>query len=531
MICLLRIFLPIVFLIYPLITFAVPLQIIAVDPVLGPICQGPLGPGQCAAVQNYIQMQQQPVQFQLQVIGSQPGIGPICAGPLGPGPCAAIQQYLKMQQLNTAPASLPQTFNVINNVPNVGPICNSLNGPMPCNLVQQQALDQFHGVIPAPISTVNKSPQDLAIECARNYGLNTSAFIGCVGHQVILPKKQQQVLDCAVSNKTAEEFANCAAPELGISLSHDQEIAVNCAQRSGGDTVDFVTCAGDSWIAKNVKLPARERKLMACARDSEGSDDFLTCASNELGDGLSSEQRAIIKCAQESNGSKSNFLSCAGEGWIGKNLSNDQKAAIRCARDSSDTSDFATCSADYLLGENASKEQKVALRCAAEYGGDATQMASCAGANMFNLQLNPEQQIAVQCVVQTGGQPYAAAGCMATRLTARELVKCATDGFGGDDCFGDSNDLVGKNGWVARNMGQIAGGPNSVINNPDQIWGGSNSFLRNPNQIFGGSNSFIRNPVQIWGGSNSVFNNPGQLVPKPVQVGTVGDTRICIPWC
>lgn len=90
------------------------------------------------------------------------------------------------------------------------------------------------------------------------------------------------------------------------------------------------------------------------------------------------------------------------------------------------------------------------------------------------MNLNPEQQITVQCVVSTGGQPYAAAGCIATRLIALELVKCATEGFGGDGCFGDSNDLVGKDGWVGRTIGQVAGGPNSVINDPDQIWGGSN---------------------------------------------------------
>jgi hypothetical protein len=163
-----------------------------------------------------------------------------------------------------------------------------------------------------------------------------------------------------------------------------------------------------------------------------------------------------------------------------------------------------------------------------------TSMATCAGANMFNLQLNPEQQIAVQCVVSTGGQPYAAAGCIASRLTMRELTKCMTDGFGGKGCFGDTNDLFGREGWTARTLGQIAGGPNSIINNPGQIWGGDNSFVRNPGQIWGGDNSFVRNPSQFWGGNNSIFNNPSQLLPQPpppVQLGTIGGKRICLPWC
>ncbi|MGF9763994.1 hypothetical protein AAII07_53680 [Microvirga sp. 0TCS3.31] len=150
---------------------------------------------------------------------------------------------------------------------------------------------------------------------------------------------------------------------------------------------------------------------------------------------------------------------------------------------------------------------------------------------MFNLQLNPEQQIAVQCVVSTGGTPPAAAGCIASRLTARELTKCLTDGIGGRGCFGDTNDLVGRDGWLRRNLGQIAGGPNSIINNPGQIWGGDNSFVRNPSQIWGGDNSFVRNPSQLWGGNNSIFNNPGQLAPKPLQLGSIGGKRICLPWC
>jgi hypothetical protein len=74
---------------------------------------------------------------------------------------------------------------------------------------------------------------------------------------------------------------------------------------------------------------------------------------------------------------------------------------------------------------------------------------------MLNSQLNPEQQIAVQCVAEAGGQPYAAAVCTASRLTLRELRKCVTDGIGGHGCFGDSNDLVGRNGWTSRTFGNV----------------------------------------------------------------------------
>src|SRR5690606_12398097 len=151
---------------------------------------------------------------------------------------------------------------------------------------------------------------------------------------------------------------------------------------------------------------------------------------------------------------------CAGSGILGRQLTPDQQAVLKCAADTrGDLDQFAGCSGSRLFGGHLSKEQQVALQCAAESRGDATTMAACAGANMFNLQLNPEQQIVVQCVVSTGGQPHAAAGCIASRLTLRELTKCLTDGIGGKGCFGESNDLIGRNGWVARTMGQIVGGP------------------------------------------------------------------------
>jgi hypothetical protein len=182
-----------------------------------------------------------------------------------------------------------------------------------------------------------------------------------------------------------------------------------------------------------------------------------------------------------------------------------------------------------LLGADASKGQKIALECAAN--SDYTDMASCAGANLFNVNLNPEQEIAVQCIVSSGGQPYAAAGCMATRLTARELIKCLTDGYGGAGCFGDDNHITGKNSWTARTLRQVVEGPNSIISNPDQIWGGDNSFVKNPGQIWRGSNSIVYDPSKFWNRSNPVFYNLSQLVPKPATPGMIAGKRICVPWC
>jgi hypothetical protein len=478
-----------------------------------------------------------------------------------------------MYLLQTQKGGIPsQTANLRNikvvapGAGTIGPLCDGPLGQMPCTMVAQAGLDQLGGAIPSQgtfgLPPGITSSAQLARECAQRAGIDVAAFAGCAGQQVILPINQQAVLDCAVSSQDAPTFANCAAPKLGIALSDDQRVIAGCAMSSKGQANQFAACAGGKYLqqaltpdekailncAANANsdagafascsadrfLSRTEKAVVNCAVSNSDINSFALCAASDTGVKMSDDQRILAKCALQSKGDAGNFAGCAGSAFLGKNLSPDQQAVLNCAAKSGgDTSQFAACSASNLFGAHLSREQQVAVQCAAQSQGDPTGFATCAGANMFNLQLNPEQQIAVQCVVSTGGQPYAAAGCIASRLTARELTKCLTDGFGGRGCFGDNNDLVGKNGWVRRTMGQIAGGPNSVFNNPGQIWGGDNSFVRNPSQIFGGSNSFVRNPSQVWGGPNSVFNNPGQLLqdPRPVQLGTVGGKRICLPWC
>lgn len=547
-----------------------PLQPVSADAWGRPICDGPLGEGLCYDVQMYLAAQQiAQEEISLQQINNVAGVGPICVGPLGPGPCDGIRLYLLQSQVGLVQQRPfdPRKVEILNNTDRtVGPICEGPSGPMPCTLVAQIGIDKFAGQVPSPASfgiTANEdNAQKLAKDCANEAGLDVSAFAGCVGQDIILPEKVMDVLDCAVSSRVTSDFANCAAPSLGIDLPPLQKKIAGCAIQSGGDAVDFANCAGSD--ALNGMIDEDQRAILQCASVSNAdpvafvgcaSDRFLTqdkmevlqcaissadiasftsCASPHIGIKLSDDQRLLARCASSSNGDMGAFGTCAGSAFLGKTLGPTESAVLSCATNSSgNVESFASCSAPLILGTSLSREQKVALECAAQAQGNPDQFAACAGANMFNLQLNPEQQIAVQCVVSTGGQPYAAAGCIGSRLTARELTKCLTDGIGGRGCFGDNNDLVGKNGWLRRNLGDIAGGPNSIFHNPDQIWGGDNSFVRNPEQIFGGNNSFVRNPSQLWGGNNSIFNNPGQLLstPKPLQLGTIGGKRICLPWC
>ena len=128
------------------------------------------------------------------------------------------------------------------------------------------------------------------------------------------------------------------------------------------------------------------------------------------------------------------------------------------------------------------------------------------------------RRIAAECAVSLGGEPISFVGCTAGRLTVRELTKCYS-GKIGKDCFGPNNTLVkgvtnaskdltegpGENAEVVkamREIGKLAGGPNSVINNPKQLLGDPNSMLHNPGQIWGGESSFFN---QVAGGPNSEF--------------------------
>jgi hypothetical protein len=536
----------------------------------GPLCNGPLGPGPCVSIARWIALQQlaaNQVQMPM-VIANAPGVGPICAGPLGPGPCEAVRAYLMQASLGAGvPAMNLRAVTPVGVLPmGLGPSCNGPFGPVPCHLLGQFGLDGIVGDgIPARTSfglpTVSDAMQ-LAQQCANIAKLDIGAFAGCTGQQVVLTGRQHAILDCAVSNSTMQNFAACAAKESGVNLSDDQRLLARCAVQSQGQSQSFLQCAGSSFAGRLLTsdeqailacgaahhsnsaafaqcatprfLGRQERATLECAMNAGDLQSFASCAAPNIGVSMSNDQRVLARCALSSGGDATSFAACAGTGMFANGLGPREQAVLGCAVNASgDRARFASCAAQNIFGSKLSKEQSVAIRCAAESGGDAASFGGCAAANLVNLQLNPEQQIAVQCAIGSGGNPPAAAGCIASRLTLRELSKCLSDGVGGSGCFGDSNDLVGKNGFVRRSLAQVAGGPNSIINNPNQIWGGDNSFVRNPAQIWGGPNSFFNNPSQVFGGPNSVFNNPGQLVPKPkpVQIGTVGGKRICLPWC
>lgn len=374
----------------------------------------------------------------LQVLWVDPAQGPICAGPLGPGPCQVVANYMAAHGFQAVGVPLN------NQLPNVLPVPPAGGGPLVVNMP-----DLNSSVL------VNQVPG--AIQCAQMTGqdrqVNVDAFLVCTRGAIV--------------------------------LNQDSATLVSCAEQANGETNALAQCAGRGLIAS--RLTPNQMKAVDCVvKDSDDEDSFASCLGGVAADELNPQQRKLLSCATDNDIDSAEFGVCAGRAMFGDKLSPEANAAIDCAIQSQ---------------------------------GDYGQFGTCAANKFLNLHLNPEQQIAVQCVVTTGGQPYAAAACAASRLTARELTKCFERGIGGEGCFGDNNELVGRNGFVVRNLAALGGGPNSMVRDPGQVLGGPGSVLNYPHQLLGGPNSL---PNQV------LRNIPS---PPPIQVGKIGNHRVCIPWC
>jgi hypothetical protein len=190
-----------------------------------------------------------------------------------------------------------------------------------------------------------------------------------------------------------------------------------------------------------------------------------------------------------------------------------QQIGIQCAQQSVNASDvidsFISCAGQQVV---LPQDQQALIDCAAQSGGQVYEFITCEGGNIIANQLTPEQQIAVQCVAETGGQPYAAAGCAATQLTVRELQKCFTDGIGGPNgCFGDNNDIVGRNGWTARTFTNVV---NDIQHGP-----GPNNDLVGPNGFVARTAQNISNDIRNGPGSNNDLVGCNGFVNKSIFHG------------
>jgi hypothetical protein len=306
-------------------------------------------------------------------------------------------------------------------------------------------------------------------------------------------------VQCAERARTSAQAAACLQPHLG----GDAAKVAGCVS---GPKDKVVSCL----VGARPEYQAAEHAYACIANGRDAGAFIENCGSGFVKD---EKTREAMSCVARANGDEQLLAACAAHAVLPPEIAR----YASCAATSQGPTSFALCAA--------------------------------------GPSINEEWRIAAECAVETGGNPAGFAGCTAGRLTVRELTKCLT-GQIGKDCFGPNNTLrkwldgefndltrgPGKNNEIVKainaigevtggpnsvinkpeqllggpnsifhNPGQIAGGPNSVINNPGQIAGGSNSVINNPGQIAGGSNSVINNPGQITGGSNSVINNPGQI--------------------
>lgn len=69
-----------------------------------------------------------------------------------------------------------------------------------------------------------------------------------------------------------------------------------------------------------------------------------------------------------------------------------------------------------------------------------------------------EKAVAAACLQATGGELVAMGICLSSGLTVNEIQKCFTG-----DCFGDNNDLVGKNGAVRKGLKELERGLKKIF--------------------------------------------------------------------
>jgi hypothetical protein len=110
----------------------------------------------------------------------------------------------------------------------------------------------------------------LGLQCAEQANGDITQFARCTGGDVILPRADQVLIQCAESNSenSVLAFATCAAPMAGIKLSDDQRAAIGCAESSSGDENDFVECLGNAVIGNH--LNSTQQDALECASQYNG---------------------------------------------------------------------------------------------------------------------------------------------------------------------------------------------------------------------------------------------------------------------
>lgn len=261
-----------------------------------------------------------------------------------------------------------------------------------------------------------------------------------------------------------DAFAKCWIRQVA---THRQSQILNCLE-STDNNASFAVCAAKG----NINADAA--RIVECTSDYNKSRQAATFVECLSGGKVGSDTSRIINCVIDAKGNATKIALCS----AGKNLSSEQRRIIECVANNRGYADAGMCIASGQLNN----EQRRIVGCVVNNRNSYVGMGVCAAGR----DMTPEQQVFVQCAVSTGGEPYSFVGCVGTQLTTIELDKCFTRGVGGSGCFGDNNSIVSavKNAWkdVTKGPGpsnDLVGRDGFVMRNMNNAW---NDITRGPGE-------------------------------------------------
>ena len=390
----------------------------------------------------------------------------------------------------------------------------------------------------------NKTINDL-VNCNPSGSTSTKFLASCAG-RAELAAQIDAVENCMASSK---DLSQC----LSSQLSADQRKAVECLSNGRGSQAAAICLS-----SLNPSVGAALRDVQ-CASKATSAAGEAACIAPHLG----GDAGKVANCVA---GDKNEVVTCLVRD---KPEYQAAQAAYNCIANGRDATGFIENCAEGFIKDDKTRQT---LSCVAKAQGDQTELAACAaeavlppdlaryascaatsdGPTAFALcavgpQMNEEWRIAAECAVETGGNPVGWAGCTAGTLTVREITKCIS-GQVGKDCFGPNNtirlaldnsfrDLTqgpGKNNEIVKAIdaiGDVTGGPNSIVNNPGQLLGGGGSIFHNPGQIAQGATDFLNKVVHITIPIPNISIPPIRVPNPPCQLQFKCKGSVLRPRC
>jgi len=290
-----------------------------------------------------------------------------------------------------------------------------------------------------------------------------------------------KMLDCLKAAKSSENTQNglnkCLVDNIADNRIKQQ---TRCLLDTGKTAKEMLACTSLSALPPGV---SDSFNCFYQLRTDTSSAALAKCFPAKNPD-----QAAALECIQQRHGNWADSFLCFADKKkaIPPALAN----GIDCATKYSDWQSFGGC---------------VAAKSAINLPGDAGKLATCAVANggvnlgtatcMAGDGLTPEQRIALQCATRSVDlSSYAV--CTGGLLVFKEFSQCKQDRFGEGRCFGENNEIrkffrnvLGQDIHSDTVVGQVINVPLEVV-----------KFLSNN-------------------------------APPPIQIGTIGGARVCLPWC